>query len=195
MIKKKDVIEFFDRCAEDWDADLVRHEDVINRILDNAGVKEGSKVLDVACGTGVLVTDYINRKVLSVTGIDISPEMIKRAEAKFSEPNISFICGDVETAELEGGYDNIVVYNAFPHFSDPARLIKRLSGMLAPEGTLTIAHGMSRKALDNHHSGSARKVSNGLMHEDELEKLFASYLKVTVKISDDKMYQVVGKKQ
>lgn len=192
MIEQRDVIEFFDRCAKDWDAGMLRNDDIINKILDNAGVGEGAKILDVACGTGILIPDYVQRKASSVTGIDISSEMIKRAEAKFDYPNVRFVCGDVETAELEGSYDNIVVYNAFPHFPDPARLVKRLSALLAPGGTLTVAHGMSRKVLDEHHKGSAHKVSRGLMHEDELEKLFALYLNVTVKISDEKMYQVAG---
>lgn len=53
MIDKADVIEFFDRCAPSWDAELIRSDRKINIILDNAGVGEGSRVLDVACGTGV----------------------------------------------------------------------------------------------------------------------------------------------
>jgi hypothetical protein len=53
---------------------------------------------------------------------------------------------------------------------------------------------MSRAANDRHHEGSASKVSIGLMHEDALETLFAKHLTVTVKISNDRMYQVTGKK-
>ena len=37
-----------------------------------------------------------------------------------------------------------------------------------------------------------RTVSLGLMHEDQLAAIFEKYLSVTVKISDDTMYQVVG---
>jgi hypothetical protein len=51
---------------------------------------------------------------------------------------------------------------------------------------------MSRAQLDHHHSGSAHPVSNGLMHEDDLEAIFAPYFDVDVKISNDKMYQVSG---
>lgn len=77
MIDKNEVIEFFDRCAPCWNADMVRSDEIIDKILDNAGVKAGSRVLDVACGTGVLIPDYLKREVASVTGVDISPEMIK----------------------------------------------------------------------------------------------------------------------
>ena len=73
MIDKNEVIEFFDRCAPYWNEDMVRSDEIIDKILDNAGVKAGSRVLDVACGTGVLIPDYLKREVASVTGVDISP--------------------------------------------------------------------------------------------------------------------------
>ena len=53
MIDQKDVISFFDRCAPGWDAEMIRNEPVIRTILDNAGIRAGVDVLDVACDTGV----------------------------------------------------------------------------------------------------------------------------------------------
>ena len=58
---------------------------------------------------------------------------------------------------------------------------------------LTVAHGMSREKIDAHHHGKAQSVSNGLMAAEELSKLFGKYLEVTAVISDERMYQVVGK--
>ena len=194
MIDKADVIEFFDRCAPSWDAELIRSDRKINIILDNAGVREGSRVLDVACGTGVLIPDYIRRGA-DVTGIDISPEMIKLAERKYAGTGVRFICGDIETADVGQGFDAIVVYNAFPHFPDPERLIFRLSGLLAEGGVLTVAHGMSREKIDAHHHGSASKVSMGLMPAEQLAGIFGRYLDVTAVISDEDMYQVAGKRR
>lgn len=194
MIDKADVIEFFDRCAPSWDAELIRSDRKINIILDNAGVREGSRVLDVACGTGVLIPDYIRRGA-DVTGIDISPEMIKLAERKYAGTGVRFICGDIETADVGQGFDAIVVYNAFPHFPDPERLIFRLSGLLAEGGVLTVAHGMSREKIDAHHHGSASKVSMGLMPAEQLAGIFGRHLDVTAVISDEDMYQVAGKRR
>ena len=116
---KKDIIDFFDRHAASWDAELIRNDAVINTILDNGGIHSGVKVLDVACGTGVLIPDYLARGVGSVTGIDISSEMIAIAKGKFKQDNVCFICDDVETAELGSDYDCCIVYNAFPHFPEP----------------------------------------------------------------------------
>ena len=89
-MKQQDVIEFFDQAAAGWDAQLRRNEPVIARILDNAGVRSGVRVLDVACGTGVLIPDYLQRGAAQVTAIDISPEMARIAREKFPHARARF---------------------------------------------------------------------------------------------------------
>ena len=162
MIDKRDVQSFFDRLAPDWDAGMVRNEAVIARILDNAGVCEGCTVLDVACGTGVLFGDYVKRGAARVTAVDLSPEMAARAAEKAAGTQITVVCGDVEDSAAvrdSGPYDVVMVYNAFPHFPDPAGLIRTLAELVRPGGRLSIAHGMSRAALeavyrrDGYHAG------------------------------------------
>lgn len=189
---KQDIIDFFDAQAHHWDENMIRNDDIIRTILDNAGVSEGKTILDVACGTGVLFPDYLNRKVESVTGIDISSEMAEIARNKFNRSTITVLCGDVEEMVCTKPFDCVMVYNAFPHFPDPDRLIKKLSEMVKQGGTVTVAHGMSRERIDRHHAGVAHKVSAGLMYAEDLAEIFNRYLTVSVKISDEKMYQVTG---
>lgn len=194
MIEREKVIAFFNECAAGWDADMVRSDEKIGRILDNAGVTVHSRVLDVACGTGVLIGDYLRRNVETVTAVDISPEMIRIAQDKYPQENVRFVCGDAESADLGGDFDAVVIYNAFPHFPDPDALIAHLASLLARGGRLTVAHGSSRAAIDAHHHGAARHVSNGLMEADALAAIFARHLRVTTVLSTDEMYQVVGEK-
>ena len=195
MIEQENVIAFFNECAGSWDAGMVRSDAKIGRILDNTGVTAGSRVLDVACGTGVLIGDYLRRGVASVMAVDISPEMIRIAREKFPQENVRFVCGDAESAPLGENFDAIVVYNAFPHFPDPERLVARLAARLASGGRLTVAHGSSRADIDAHHRGAASRVSNGLMDSEALAAIFARHLRVTDVISNDEMYQVVGEKE
>lgn len=195
-MEKKDIIAFFDRCAPTWDAEMIKSDKIIGTILDNAEVEAGMDILDVACGTGVLFDYYLERNVTSVTGIDISPEMARIAAEKYAgEQRVQVICGDVEEYAFDRKFDRIVVYNAFPHFSYPKRLIKILAGLLKEDGRLTVAHGRSREAIDGHHSGSASKVSNGLMAAESLKRIFDAHFDVEVVISNRHMYQVSGVKR
>ena len=191
-MEQQEVIRFFDRCAPSWDVGLVRNEAVISAILDNAGVRAGVDVLDVACGTGVRFSDYLPRGVASLTAVDISPEMVKIAQQKF--PEVRILCGDVEQTVFDRCFDVIMIYNAFPHFPDPARLIGCLARWVKPGGRLSVAHGMSREMLNHHHSGTASRVSVDLLEENELAALFAPYFDVDTVISDERMYQVAGRK-
>ena len=195
-MEKKDIIEFFDRCAPFWDADMIKSDRIIGKILDNAEVGPDMDILDVACGTGVLFDYYLERNVASVTGIDIAPKMAEIAQGKYADnPKVEVICGDVEEYAFSRKFDRVVVYNAFPHFPYPKRLIKVLASLLKEGGRLTVAHGMSREAIDNHHSGAASKVSNGLMTAESLKKIFDAHFTVEVVVSNDYMYQVGGVKR
>lgn len=195
-MKQQDVIDFFDRCAPTWDDHAVTEDAVIGEILDRAGISAGTRVLDVACGTGVLFPYYLARGVESVVGIDISPEMARVAAEKWGqEPRVDLLCGDVESWPFEELFDAVMVYNAFPHFPEPERLIRRLADLLRSGGRLTVAHGASRAVIDAHHQAQAAKVSMGLPPAEVLQDVFSNYLQVETVISDDRMYQITGTKQ
>ena len=192
MIDTRDVIEFFDRLAPTWDAGMVRNEPVIARILDMAGVAPGVEALDVATGTGVLIPDYLSRGVEHVTAVDISPKMVKIAQGKFAgDDRITIFCADAQE-ETFGAFDCILIYNAFPHFSEPEKLFDNLSHQLKSGGRLTVAHGMSRERITAHHRGGASHVSNGLMPAEDLSTIMASFVAVDHVLSDDSMYLVSG---
>ena len=158
---KQEVIEFFDRQAPTWDEHMIRNENAIATILYLGGVFEGADVLDVACGTGVLFEDYLKLGVGSVTGVDISPEMVKIARSNYDDPRIEVICGDIEEVDLGRQFDVVMIYNAFPHFTNYDSLIEHMADLTKKGGRFTVAHGMSRDALHVHHSGEAVKVSLG----------------------------------
>ncbi len=189
---REQVRAYFNAAAARWDQEMVRREDVIQRILDNANVGPGADVLDVACGTGVLIPDYLRRRVRSVVGVDLSPAMAEQARRKFPRPEVRILCGDAMTTPAEGAFDCILDDNAIPHFTDAEGLIRSLAGRLKPGGTISVAHGMSREEINRHHQGSASAVSVGLMPAEELARIFARYVTVTTVLSDDRMYQVAG---
>ncbi|MBO7319723.1 MAG: class I SAM-dependent methyltransferase [Clostridia bacterium] len=191
-MEKNKIIAFFDDMASDWDAMQVRNEDVIAEILQKGGIIRRTKVLDVACGTGVLFPDYISLGA-EVTGIDISANMAEKAREKY--PDIKVICGDAAEYSFEDAFDAVMIYNAFPHFTDPDKLIKNLSAALREKGRFTVAHGMSEKELAKCHSTVAKDVSLPLPSKERLADIMSDIFDVDVMISDDEKYIVSGLKK
>ena len=191
-MNKKEIISFFDDFAPTWDNMNERNDAVITKILDNCGIFEGTRVLDVACGTGVLLPDYISRKAV-VTGIDISAEMVKTAKEK--HPQIEIICGDAESVSFEEKFDAVMIYNAFPHFPNPQKLIENLAKALKIGGRISIAHGASREEINKCHSGKPSKISLPLPEAEEIKNLLTPFFNVDIVISDNKMYQISGTKR
>lgn len=191
-MNKKEIIAFFDRQASSWDARMVADDAKIQFILDAAGVTKNCSALDVACGTGVLFPFYLARNVARVTGVDISAEMARIAATKLRDPRVEVLCGDMETIPVHRKYDCCIVYNAFPHFENPQRLISQLAGWVKPGGRLAIAHGMSLAKLRAHHRVRAEGVSREMLRTEELAALLAPWFDVRLAVSDDEKYVVAG---
>ena len=190
---KETIRDFFNNFAPQWDNEPIAEKEIIDTVLDNGDIKENVDILDVACGTGVLFPYYLERKVKSITAVDLSPEMVKIAKSKF--PQADVICGDAENFTFPHQFDAIMIYNAFPHFPEPEKVIENLSKHLKSGGKISIAHGLSKKELDEVHMKSAGKVSNILPECEELAEMLKPYFNVDIMISNDKMYQVSGIKR
>ena len=90
---KNEVISFFDIHSTTWDENMEKDDSKMNEILDVAKISSGKSVLDIACGTGVMIDYYIERNVSKVMGVDISNKMIEIARNKFKKYDfIDFLC-------------------------------------------------------------------------------------------------------
>ena len=189
-VRQDKVKEFFDRLAPTWDQGRETHPERIRRILDKAEVGPGHTVLDAACGTGVLFPFCLERNVAALTGADLSGEMVRIARQRFQDPRLRVLEGDVLTV-AEGRYDRILVFNALPHFPDPAKLLLTLSGWLNPGGRLTVAHDKGRAAINGHHQQTASEVSLGLPPAADTARLFPPALRVD-RVEEDETHYIVS---
>ncbi len=195
-MSSEEMIAYFNRCAPTWDAETIRSDEKIRVILDYAGITEGVRVLDVACGTGVLFPDYLQRNVRALVGVDIAPGMANIAAAKFKDPRVQVICADIQELVFSDPFDCAVIYDAFPHFPNPDRLVRHLASCLVEQGRLTIAHSMCRDQIDAFHNEvGAADVSVDLVHEDKLAMILSPYFQVDVVVADAEKYVVSGKKR
>lgn len=56
---KNEVISFFDIHSTTWDENMEKDDSKMNEILDVAKISSGKSVLDIACGTGVMIDYYM----------------------------------------------------------------------------------------------------------------------------------------
>ena len=109
---------------------------IINPIKENLGFESNDKVLDVGCGTG-LVLKEIESKVESIEGIDISQNLLN-----FYKGKSNVYCSSVLDFEYKQNYyTKIYMVSVSIHFENLAyfkKAVKKLLGALAPGGTLLI---------------------------------------------------------
>ena len=169
----KETKIFFNCCAETWDDHCERSSCKIAAIVTLAGVAQGSRVADIACGTGVLFPEILSRKPGLLLGVDLSDKMIEKARSKFSDPHLRLMASDCFEVQ-ETGFDVILLYNAYPHFPDKARLAKHMAEMLRTGGRLMVAHSESRDAVNSHHVGKeVSRISWSLQSAEEEAAKFA----------------------
>ena len=185
--------EFFDKYAPTWDAGCAPVSPA-RAAAAFIGEVSGKNVLDIACGTGVMFPEYISAEAKSITGVDLSPEMVRIAREKFGHvDNIEVICADVLTLENDL-FDTVVLYNGYPHFLYKESLIKKVSELLVPGGRFTIAHDMSRETLNRHHSGLPENICTDLLPAVEEAKIWHKYFQVDSIVDTDNFYLISGRK-
>ena len=115
------------------------------KLVDLINVQKGNKVLDIACGTGV-VTKKLAQKVGKsgyVVGADTSVTAIKIAK-KWNEntSNLLFVNSDAENFSFKQKFDIITCQYALFFFPNASKALKNMRKSLKESGTLGISvHG------------------------------------------------------
>lgn len=111
------------------------------RLVRFAGVRPGHKVLDVACGTGV-VSVTCARAGADVTSLDLTPELLQRARAnaQIAGVNVDFHEGDVERLPFADAQFDVVL-SQFGHIfaPRPTVAIAEMLRVLKPGGTIAFS--------------------------------------------------------
>lgn len=105
-------------------------------------LKQGEKLLDVPCGTGRHCAEFA-KKGLKVTGIDISPDCLKRAKRHCRGLQVTLKPGDMsKLAKYRGKFDVVTnIFTSFGYFSNDRKNEQVLRGFVAalrPGGRLAI---------------------------------------------------------
>ncbi|MFQ5468502.1 MAG: methyltransferase domain-containing protein, partial [Kiloniellaceae bacterium] len=108
-------------------------------VADAAGIEAGKRVLDVACGTGVLAREAFRRvgQKGQVVGVDLNEGML--AVAARTEPKVEWRQGDAEHLPFEdASFDVVVSQFALMYFPDRVAALREMWRVLAPDGRLAV---------------------------------------------------------
>lgn len=195
MIQK----EFFNSMAYKWDTVCKHDTEKIMYILNLLDIKEGSKLIDVGTGTGVLVpylSNYVGKDG-KVIAIDIADKMLEVAQSKYNFKNVSFVCGDILKVDLpKEGFDYIICYSAFPHFEDKLTMIKTISRLLKTGGKFIICHSQSREAINNLHKNVSEVVAEDNLPDMEKIKSYFQQVGITTinQVDNNEMFVIIGQR-
>ena len=109
-------------------------------LVERAGVQTGDRVLDVACGTGVVTRVALERvgSQGTVTGLDINPAMLTVAQSK--SPDVEFVRGSALTLPFDdGAFDVVLCQLGLQFFPNRAAAVAQMHRVLVDGGRLGLS--------------------------------------------------------
>lgn len=119
----------------------------LQKTLDLAGSFQGKTVLDLGCGTGILIP-FVIEGGGSYIGLDVSESMLEETRRKYPayvrNEKVHLVSGDVRKVELPDNLDLIVGLGFIEYFHHPTTLMSQLYGKLSRTGRLILSFPNSR---------------------------------------------------
>ena len=144
----------------------------IDRLAKLCQIGEGSRVLEVGCGTGANACYLAERYGCTVVGVDISKEMVKRATLRAEEQHLSdqatFMIGDAYDLRFSEGEFDVVLTVFVSQFLDPAKAFLEFHRVLKEGGYLGV-NEMYR--ADDVPPEARERVDEGVREFCELTEL------------------------
>ena len=160
---------FFEARAAQWDVlnPPAQHTQPVAWGLACAqqhfGPLGGKTLVDLGCGTGVLVPHLL--PVLEegqLWAVDFAEAMVAAASAKHADARLRFVCEDALRWTPPGEVDGVLCYNSFPHFPKEEAL-RKVASWLRPGGFFLLWHGFGRR-----HINSIHREAGGAVAKDRL---------------------------
>jgi len=139
----------YDVIAQWWDEARAsfygREQHYVDALLD--GVAPGAAVLDLGCGTGRPIAQYIVSRAMALTGVDQSIRQLEIARSRL--PGATWIHATIEECvadeALRGRFAAIVCHDALFHIPRAAHetLVQRFAALLQSGGRLMVTCGGS----------------------------------------------------
>jgi arsenite methyltransferase len=176
-LQEQQLRDEFNRWAEAGRGDHMEkeHLPIVLPTLELMELEPTDRVLDVGCGTGWLprlVADRVLRG--SVVGIDLSDEMIARAQQAFAGvPNLSFQLGGADhIPSPDAAFTKVISVESAYYWPDPAHGLQEINRVLRPGGSAWVLINYYGDNLYCHQWGAVFAIPAQLLAADEWAELF-----------------------
>jgi len=189
----KEKAKFFDAQANaSWAAAEYTKEEMVKveRLLMEARVKKGLKILEPGCGTGRL-TEILAEQTGPeglVVALDISSKMLEFCCFRLANlKNCRLQCAALEDFIWEPNvFDLVVCHQVFPHFDDKNWAAATMARVLKPGGRLVVFHFKGSQHINDVHRKAGTVIEQDLLPpEKEMKSIFRQAGFVVRKIIDE----------
>jgi SAM-dependent methyltransferase len=149
-------------------------EAITERLLRDAGLEAGMRVLDVGSGVGdvaLLAAELVGRHG-SVVGIDVDGDALDAARQRaelLGRRNVTFIEGDVRSAALDGAFDAAIGRLVLAYVDDPAAALRAIAQHVRPGGVLAF------QELDLDPGVHARSLPEGTLWDETGRRVIETF--------------------
>jgi ubiquinone/menaquinone biosynthesis C-methylase UbiE len=180
---------FYDSLAAEWDLNFTAEDmERLSNLVDGLDIDIGWHILDLGCGTGVLF-DMLRRKVGpdgTVTGVDFSLQMARRAHRNFPFDNVNVVGADATNLPFKADtFDMAVSFSAFDNFSDQHKALSEAHRVLKSGAQFCIIYLVSSRELSEEHTQAGGLLAaDKLPTSEKMAELFDKSHFRTVRIED-----------
>ena len=131
---------------------------LIRLVAQLTGLTRDDRVLDLGCGPGMLAGAFAHHAG-EVVAMDPEPEMLRVAKTEFgASGNIRFVRGSSFDLETGLGRFRLVTMGRSFHWMDRAETLRRLDGMIEPNGAVALFDSDTLDVPDNAWSADYKTL-------------------------------------
>ena len=172
--ESKNVFKVYNKIAN-WFAenkcvDLIE-QNYIKALISE--IKSNADVLDIGCGTGKPILEYLLNKNLNIIGVDASKEMLTIARNNF--PTTEFVLEDMRKLALNKKFDAIIAWHSFFHLpaADQPKMFEIFESHINPKGILLFTSGSERGEAWGINGGE--NLFHASLNTDEYQQLLKKH--------------------
>jgi SAM-dependent methyltransferase len=147
---------YFNSLAIEWDCipAAPNSTDRISTFLKRSHRAGVRRVLDVGCGTGILVPELLNLygSATCLVELDLAEDMLRVNSTKFPGTSIGRVCADAQAMPFSDAcFDLAVCFSALPHMPEKSSALRQILRVLHPGGVICVGHLMGSRELNAFH--------------------------------------------